>query len=294
MNKCNLCPRNCNSDRDSSHGFCLAPSQIHISKIMLHQGEEPFLTAENEKGSGAIFFSGCNLRCVFCQNYKISHEICGKKVTPNELANIFKFLEEKGAGNIDLVTPTHFTDKIIEALKIYKPKIPVIWNSGGYEKPETLKKLEGLVDIFLLDFKFADDEFAKKYCNAPNYASNIELCLKEIKRQIPKNKFSGQKLVRGIVLRHLVMPSLTKDSISVLDKIKEILGTDALVSIMSQFTPFGECEKYPEINRTITNLEYKIVVAHAKKLGLFNALIQETASATTEMIPDFDGEIVEF
>lgn len=294
MNKCNLCPRNCNVDRESSRGFCLAPSKIHVSKIMLHQGEEPFLTSEKEKGSGAIFFSGCSLRCVFCQNYKISHEPCGKEISPTELAKIFKLLEEKGAGNIDLVTPTHFTDQIIEALKIYKPHIPVVWNSGGFEKPETFKKLEGLVDVFLLDFKYANDKFAEKYSNAPNYASNIELCLKEIKRQIPTNIFSGQKLVHGIVIRHLVLPTLTKDSCLVLDKIKELLGSEVLVSIMSQFTPFGECEKYPEINRTITNLEYKTVVAHAKKLGLFNTLVQDTLSATTDMIPDFDGEIVEF
>lgn len=294
MTKCNVCPRNCNVDRDKSHGFCLAPNKLIVSKIMLHQGEEPFLLSENDKGSGAIFFSGCNLRCVFCQNHFISHQITGKQITISNLVEIFKLLESKGAGNIDLVTPTHFSKQIIEALKIYKPKIPVIWNCGGYEKVETLKELENLVDIFLIDYKYANNELAKKYSNAKDYATNIELCLQEIKRQIPQNIFEKEKLVKGIVVRHLVLPTMTKDSLTVLDNIKKILSKDALVSIMSQFTPSGNCENFPEINRTITPLEYKLVVAHAKKLGFSNALVQDLQSASEEMIPDFKNNIIEF
>lgn len=294
MEKCNICPRKCNASRDNGHGFCLAPNKMVISKIMLHQGEEPFLTCKNDKGSGAIFFAGCNLRCVYCQNYKISHEISGKHVSPKELANIFKMLEEKGAGNIDLVTPTHYSLHIIDALKIYKPKVSVVWNSGGYESPETIAKLDGLVDIFLVDFKYYDNSLAEKYSKAPNYKENAIACLKEMKRQIPENIFAGNKLEKGIVVRHLVLPTCAKDSFKVLDTVCDILGKDALVSIMSQFTPYGECEKYPEINRQLTNLEYKAVVAHALKLGLDNALVQDICSATTEMIPDFDGNIIDF
>lgn len=294
MTKCNVCPRNCNIDRDKNHGFCLAPNKLIVSKIMLHQGEEPFLLSKNDKGSGAIFFSGCNLRCVFCQNFFISHQITGKEITISNLVEIFKLLEEKGAGNIDLVTPTHFSNQIIEALKIYKPNIPVIWNCGGYEKVETLKKLEGLVDIFLIDYKYASNDLSKKYSNANNYATNIESCLKEIKRQIPEDVFENEKLVKGIVVRHLVLPTMTKDSLLVLENIKRILSKDTLLSIMSQFTPSGNCEKFPEINRTISPLEYKLVVAHAKKLGFTKALVQDLQSATDEMIPDFKNNIIEF
>lgn len=294
MTNCNICPRKCNVNREKTHGFCLASNQIVISKIMLHQGEEPFLVSKNEKGSGAIFFAGCNLGCVYCQNYKISHEIAGKTVSSEELAKIFKQLEDKGAGNIDLVTPTHFSMQILEALKIYKPKVPVIWNSGGYESSETIKKLEGYVDIFLVDFKYYDNTFAIKYSKAPNYKENVTACIEEMKRQIPKNIFNGEKLVKGIVVRHLVLPGLTKDSFNVLNTIKEILGKEALVSIMSQYTPFGKSADFPEIDRKITKLEYKAVLAHALKLELNNALVQDLCSATTEMIPDFDGDIVEF
>lgn len=294
MTKCNVCPRNCNVDREKSHGFCLAPNKLIVSKIMFHQGEEPFLLSENDKGSGAIFFSGCNLRCVYCQNFSISHQINGKEITISNLVEIFKLLEKKGAGNIDLVTPTHFSKQIIQALKTYKPKIPVIWNCGGFEKVETLKELENLVDIFLIDYKYANNELAKKYSNAKDYASNIELCLQEIKRQIPKNIFKNRKLIKGVVIRHLVLPSMTKDSFLVLDNIKRIFSEDALVSIMSQFTPSGNCDKFPEINRTLTKLEYKSVVAHAKNLRLKNALVQDLQSATKEMIPDFENNIIEF
>lgn len=294
MTKCNVCPRNCNVDREKSHGFCLAPNKLIVSKIMLHQGEEPFLLSENDKGSGAIFFSGCNLRCVFCQNFSISHQINGKEITISNLVEIFKLLENKGAGNIDLVTPTHFSKQIIQALKTYKPKIPVIWNCGGYEKVETLKELENLVDIFLIDYKYANNELAGKYSNAKDYASNIELCFQEIKRQIPKNIFENGKLIKGVVIRHLVLPSLTKDSFLVLDNIKRFFSEDALVSIMSQFTPSGNCDKFPEINRTLTKLEYKSVVSHAKTLGFSNALVQDLQSATKDMIPDFENNIIEF
>lgn len=294
MEKCNICPRKCNVSRDESYGFCLAPSKIVISKIMLHQGEEPFLTGKNDKGSGAIFFAGCNLRCVYCQNYKISHEISGKQVSPEELASIFKLLEEKGAGNIDLVTPTHYSLRIINALKIYKPKVPVIWNSSGYESPDTIAKLRELVDIFLVDFKYYDNKLAEKYSKAQNYKENAIACLNEMKKQIPENVFNEDKLEKGIVVRHLVLPTCTKDSFNVLNTVCDILGKDALVSIMSQFTPYGECEKYPEINRKLNKLEYKAVVAHALKLGLDKALVQDIHSSTTEMIPDFDGNIIDF
>lgn len=288
MEKCNLCPRMCNVDRIKNNGFCLAPKDIIVSKIMLHKGEEPFLTSENDCGSGAIFFAGCNLKCVYCQNYKISHNIDGKKLSPKQLAETFKRLEKNGAGNIDLVTPTHYTTQIIEALKIYRPKVPVIWNCGGYENKETIKNLNGLVDIFLIDFKYFDNSLAIKYSHAPNYKENVISAITEMKQQIPQNKFINGKLTKGIIIRHLVLPNHVKDSFQVLDTIKSIIGETALVSIMSQYTPFGNAKNFPEINRTLTPLEYKAVIAHALKLNLKNALIQDLSSATTQMIPDFN------
>lgn len=294
MEKCKLCPRQCNVDRKSKIGFCKAPENMIVSKIMLHHGEEPILLSNNDKGSGAIFFAGCNLRCVFCQNYQISHEIKGKEISPRELATMFKTLESKGAGNIDLVTPTHYALQIIEALKIYRPRIPIIWNSGGYESVETIKMLNGFVDIYLIDYKYKNNNLAIKYSHAPNYNENIINCLKEIHKQIPNNVFKEQKLVKGVVVRHLVLPGQTKDSFSVLDSIKNILGENSLVSIMSQYTPYGDAKLYPEINRTLSKLEYKAVMSHAIKLNFKNALVQELCSASTEMIPDFDGEIIEF
>lgn len=294
MSLCNLCPRKCNVNRDVNPGVCGAKNTIVIRKVMLHQYEEPILTASNEKGSGAIFFAGCNLQCVYCQNYDVSHSMKGKKISTQELANIFKDLEEKGAGNIDLITPTHFTEQIIEALKIYKPNIPVIWNSGGYESPESISQLKNLVDIFLVDFKYSNNLSAIKYSKAPYYVENATASLVEMKKQQPNNVFNNGKLVKGIIVRHLVLPSLAKESLPILDSIKSILGEDAIVSIMSQYVPMGKACEYSEINRPINNLEYKLVVNHALKIGLKNAFTQELNSANIKYTPTFNNNIFDF
>jgi len=261
---------------------------------MIHKHEEPILTNNLDSGSGAIFFAGCNLQCVYCQNYNVSHFSSGLELTPSELAGLFKQLELNGAGNIDLVSPTHYSNQIIEALKIYKPKIPVIWNTGGYESKETIRQLKDLVDIYLTDFKYADNMLSIKYSKAPNYVENAKSALEEMKKQIPNNIFKNNKLVKGIIVRHLVLPGYTKDSLKVLNIIKNILSNDAIISIMSQFTPIKELKiKYPEINRTITNLEYKVVVNHALKLGFNNAFIQEKESASLKYTPNFNNNIIE-
>ena len=291
--KCNLCPRGCNLNRKLTTGFCGVKNEIIVRKVMIHKHEEPILTSKSDSGSGAIFFAGCNLKCVYCQNYDVSHSSSGLKLTIEELANIFKELELNGAGNIDLVSPTHFTEQIIEALKIYKPKVPIIWNTGGYESPETIKKLNGFVDIYLTDFKYAENCYALKYSKALNYVENAKNALIEMKKQIPNNKFIGDKLIKGVIVRHLVLPSLIKDSIEVLNIVNKILGNNAIISIMSQFTPIKELEKYPELNRRITPLEYKTVISHAKKLKLDNAFIQELESASKEYTPTFNENIIE-
>jgi len=270
------------------------PNKIKIRKVMLHQYEEPILVSPTDTGSGTIFFAGCNLKCVYCQNYDVSHSSEGLELSPEQLANIFKDLELSGAGNIDLVTPTHFTDLILQALKIYKPQIPVIWNSSGYESVETIKKLDGYIDIYLTDFKYADNKYALKYSKVNNYFENAKNSLIEMKNQIKTNSLKNGKLVKGIIVRHLVLPHLTKDSLQVLDTIYDILGKDAIVSIMSQYTPIKELSQhYPEINRHISKLEYKTVVSHALKLGLKNAFIQDYESANIKYTPVFDDKIIE-
>lgn len=290
---CSICPRKCNINRSISSGFCLSPNHLVVSKVMLHHFEEPILTAENEKGSGAIFFSGCNMRCVYCQNYEISHKIVGKKVSVEKLVEIFKSLEKAGAGNIDLVSPTHYSNLIIQALKIYKPSIPVVWNSNGYESCETLKQLKGLVDIYLVDFKYANNQSAIKYSKTPNYVETAKNALKEMKNQQKTNIFKNGKLVKGIIVRHLVLPNLAKDSTIVLDIIHNILGKNAIVSIMSQYVPMFEATKLKEINRKITKLEYKLVVNHALKLGLNNSFIQDLDSSCVSYTPDFKNNVFE-
>lgn len=288
QNLCNICPRKCNVDRTKSMGFCKQSNKVKISKVMLHHFEEPCISG-NEKGngSGTIFFAGCNLRCVFCQNYQISHLGKGKDISIKALANIFKKLEKQGAYNINLVTPTHFTNQIIEALKLYKPNIPVVWNSGGYETVETIKRLEGLVDVYLVDLKYSSNELALKYSKAKDYVENNQEVIKEMIRQQPKNVFENGLLKNGVIIRHLILPTHTDDSLKCLDFVYKNFGKDCIVSLMSQYEPQYKANEYPEINRKITPLEYKRVVNHALKLGMMNCYTQELSSADSKYTPKF-------
>jgi len=294
MKNCNLCPRKCNINRETSIGFCGVNNDIVISKVMIHTGEEPLLTQPHDKGSGAIFFSGCNLKCVYCQNYDISHHIKGKKFSVKDLVNVFKLLEDKGAGNIDLVTPTHYSKQIIQALKSYKPKVPVIWNSNGYESIETLKQLEGLVDIYLVDYKYNDDNLAISYSKAPNYSEIVKKSIREMKRQQPINIFDNNKLVKGIIVRHLLLPNNTNDSKKILDNIYNILGTETILSLMSQYVPMGKANDFEALKRTIMPIEYKIIVNYAKRLGFTNIYTQELTSSTSDFTPNFNACLFEF
>jgi len=296
MMKCNICPRNCNIDRSIHKGYCKSEENIHVSKVMLHKWEEPCISGPCECindniGSGTIFFSGCNLRCIYCQNYDISQLKSGKKISIETLVSIFKQLENKGAYNINLVTPTHYTEQIIKALKIYKPSIPVIWNSSGYEKVETLKKLEGLIDIYLMDFKYFDETIAKELSLAPNYPSNAKSCLLECKRQIPNNIFDKNGLMKkGIIVRHLCLPTYTDDSKNIVNWINENLGNKTILSIMSQYVPMHKALSHPKINRKLKPIEYKIVVSHLQKLGFSNAYIQDFDSQSTDFTPNFQED----
>lgn len=295
-NLCYICPRNCGADRTISNGFCKAGTKIKIAKVMIHHFEEPIISGESNscRGSGAIFFSGCSLGCVYCQNFDISRGTSGKEITEYELAKIFKKLEDAGAYNINLVTPTHYTKEIISALKIYKPKIPIVWNTSGYEKPETIKMLDGYVDIFLTDFKYFYKKTAKMYSFAENYAEFCKKSLILMRKIIPNDIIKDGLMQKGIIVRHLALPGQTEESINILQFIYDNLGKDTIVSLMSQYVPTGDAKNFPEINRKIKPLEYKILVKKLNSLGMKNCYIQEASSASLAFTPDFnshDGDI---
>lgn len=286
--RCNICPRHCNVDRKSSAGFCGQTDKIKISKVMLHHYEEPIISGGEEGvGSGAIFFAGCNLKCCYCQNYVISHEYKGVYCSIKDLAEIFKDLESKGAYNINLVTPTHYTAEIIEALKIYRPSIPIVWNSSGYESVETVEKLRDYVDIYLVDIKYSSNDLALKYSKAPDYIDVNQKAILKMRANQPIDVIENGLMKKGVIVRHLVLPNHTSDSIRCLDFICDNLGSDTIVSIMSQYEPLNEAKNYPEINRKITPIEYKRVLSHAISRNMINSFTQDLSSANSKYIPDF-------
>ena len=286
--KCDICPRKCNVSRYKEKGFCGQTDKIRISKVMFHHYEEPVISGSGQdKGSGAIFFTGCNLKCAFCQNYPISHKNKGRNICVKGLVKIFKKLESKGALNINLVTPTHFTNQIVEALKIYKPAIPVVWNSNGYETVAAVEKLKGLVDIFLVDLKYMNNDIAMKYSKANNYVENATEAIKKMREIAPIDIIENGKMKSGIIIRHLVLPTYTNDSISCLKWIEQTLGKDTIVSIMSQYEPRYDAKNFPEINRKITPLEYKRVVSCAINLGMNKCYTQDLSSADSKYTPKF-------
>ena len=291
--KCNICPRYCGVDRDSGKmGFCRAPSEFLVAKIMLHKWEEPCISGE--RGAGTVFFSGCNLRCVFCQNCEISRGDKGEIMTDSQLEDAIFSLVESGAECIEFVTPTHYTQKIAELLKRIKPRlsIPVVWNSGGYESVESLRMLDGLVDIYLPDFKYFDGEIAKSYSSAPDYLPVVTAALGEMLRQTGKPSFDERKMMKkGVVVRHLVLPSHRNDSIAVLEHLAKIFGSDAfLLSLMSQYTPdfyvASGCAEHKNLTRRLTKFEYDSVMKKADELG-FEGYFQGIDSASKKYTPDF-------
>ncbi len=287
--KCNCCPRQCNVDRTRRVGFCGVHERVKIARVMLHHYEEPIISGgENAVGSGAIFFAGCNLRCCYCQNYPISHELNGKYYSILELVNIMKELELKGALNINLVTPSHYAEQIIEALKIYTPNIPIIWNSSGYDSVETIQKLKPFIDIYLVDIKYATNELGVRYSKLADYVEINQKAIMEMRKNQPNDVIENGVMKRGVIVRHLVLPSHTDDSIKCLDFVCKNLGANTIVSIMSQYEPLYNAKNYTEINRKLKPIEYKRVVSHALQLNLVNAYIQDLSSANSKYIPDFN------
>lgn len=285
---CNLCPRKCNACRTEhqGNGFCGAGTLPVVARVAPHFGEEPCISGT--KGSGTVFFSGCTLKCVFCQNYEISDGHKGRAITPKELADCYKRLEEQGVHNINLVTADHYVNAVAESLDIYKPSIPVVYNCSGYTSPKTLSILDGLVDIYLPDFKYSEDALAIKYSSAPNYVNTASAAIKEMIFQVGPPEFdSDGMLKKGVIVRHLILPSHTKNSLGVLDIIKRSYDRQVLVSLMCQYVPVNKAHDFPKINRTITRREYDKVKSALYALGL-DGFTQDLTSASTDFIPEWD------
>lgn len=293
---CNLCPRKCNIDREVSSGFCKAQdgwNNVSVSRAALHYWEEPCISGS--KGSGTVFFSNCNLRCVYCQNVQISADGFGKRISTNRLADIFLELQDNGANNINLVTPTHYTYQILKSLDKVKDKldIPVVMNCGGYESVETIKMFDGYVDIYLPDLKYKSSELSLKYSACLDYFERASEAIEEMHRQVPKLVWDNddeQLLTKGLIIRHLVLPGGYHDSLDILDWLDSctfLKKNRFLLSLMSQFTPTEACAGFPEINRRITTFEYNKVVKRASELK-FRGYIQELSSAKEEYTPPFD------
>ena len=293
MSICNICPRACGVDRERRSGFCASPEYAAVSRVSLHMWEEP--PVSGERGSGTVFFSGCNLRCVFCQNKAISRGNSDAKLYDvDALAELFLSVEDMGAHNINLVTPTHFTVQISKALEKIKPSlsIPVVYNSSGYELADSLKMLDGLVDVYLPDFKYASGELANKYSSAPNYPEIAREALTEMYRQVGAVRFDNDGTIKkGVIVRHLVLPSHRKDSIAVLDALSELLPIkDIRLSLMSQYTPeFAQDSEYKELHRRVTSFEYNSVLDRALALG-FEGYFQHRSSASASYTPNFKDQ----
>ncbi|MGN0548314.1 MAG: radical SAM protein [Acutalibacteraceae bacterium] len=283
---CNQCPRKCNIDRDSTFGVCGVGSAYRVARAALHFWEEPCISGE--KGSGTVFFSGCGLKCVYCQNYTVSADCFGRDISEDRLIDIFKELEDKGANNINLVSPSHYAVQLAETLSKYRPSIPVVYNTGGYDRVETLRLLDGLVDIYLTDIKYVSPSVSQKYSKAADYFEVCSAAVKEMRRQQEKDVFQNGLMKKGMIIRHLVLPGNVSQGMKMLDWVKDNLSTDTYISLMGQYMPCAKAGEYPVINRKISQREYDIVLSHAEKLGFENVFIQELDSSSEEFVPDFD------
>ena len=287
---CNLCPRNCNVDRQLKSGFCGA-SDVLVSRVAPHMWEEPCISGQ--KGSGTIFFAGCNLRCRFCQNYDITVEPHGVSVTVEQLAELFLHVQSLGVANINLVTASHFADKVALALKLAKPHltIPVVYNTSSYEKVDTIRLFEGLVDVYLPDLKFCDQMLANNFASAPNYFDVATKAIAEMRRQQPVDRFDNGYMTNGVIVRHLVLPGCVEDSKRILDWLANFDST-IHVSIMSQYFPARTDALYPQLNRKLFKHEYQSVCDYFANIGLTNGFTQDVSSATVDYLPDFTDDDV--
>lgn len=293
LESCKLCPRNCGVNRlNGKKGFCGASDKIRVARAALHYWEEPCISGEI--GSGTVFFSHCTLKCVFCQNYNISQCEWGKDITIERLSDIFLELQEKGALNINLVTPTHYVPQIIEALKIAKNKglrLPIIYNSSGYEKLETIKLLNGYIDVYLPDIKYFESKYSSKYSKANSYFEFALEAIKEMVNQVGEVEFNKDGIIKkGVIIRHLMLPGLLFDSKKIIDAIYKNFGDKVYISIMNQYTPLENVEKYPELNRSLNRKHYDSIIDYALGIGIKNGFIQDEGTDKESFIPLFNFE----
>ncbi len=288
--KCCLCPRNCSINREKAVGWCKESSKVKVARSALHFFEEPSISGEN--GSGTIFFSGCNLACCYCQNQKISLGHLGKEISVERLSELMLELQEKKAHNINLVTPTHFIPSIIEALTIAKKKglkIPIVYNTSGYESVDTLRMLNGYIDIYLTDFKYFDNQLGEDLSGCKNYFEVASQALEEMQRQVGKNKFTKDGMMRkGVIVRCLLLPTKANDMKKVIYYLHQKYQNDIYLSIMNQYTPVVHQDIYTYLNQTVSKEEYEDVIQHAIHLGVKKAYVQEDGTQDESFIPDFD------
>ena len=287
MEKCNLCPRHCGIDRSTEKGFCKVHNNITLGRAGLHFWEEPCITSCG--GSGTVFFSGCNMGCIFCQNMVLSRGRVGKEVSVKRLREIFSELIYDGAENINLVTPSHFVPEIVKALSQEKLPVPVIYNTSSYEEVDTLRMLEGLIDIYIPDLKYMDPSLARDFSFAPDYPKKAIPAIKEMYRQTGNAVFDeDEKLLRGIIIRHLVLPGYLENTYDCIDAVCEAFPDGVLFSLMSQYTPPKKELKYPSLNRRLTEEEYEKAVDYMYLCGIEDGFVQELSSAKEEYTPLFD------
>ena len=285
MNNCTLCPNNCKIDKSLQKGACGTANDLCIAKFYLHPFEEPQISGT--KGSGTVFFCGCSLKCVFCQNFELSRNLRGKNISIEELADIFRILEEQGAHNINLVNPTHYSDKIIQALKIYKPKIPVVYNTHGYENVEIIEKLNDFIDVYLPDVKYFSPAISQRYTGKSNYFEVAKKAVSFMIKSKPIIIGEDGLIKQGVIVRHLVLPQCVSDSKKIIDWFCDYKDS-AFINVMSQYTPFGDIEKFPELNRKITKREYDTIMDYAISKDIKNMYYQKFESADEKYIPSWD------
>ena len=295
MSNCNLCPRQCGADRENGKsGICgVSGKNILAARAALHFWEEPCISGE--RGSGTVFFSGCPLRCVYCQNYQIASTEVGMEISEERLKEIFLELQEKDAHNINLVTPTHYTPEIIRAIRNAKEqglRLPIVYNCSGYEKVETLKMLKGIVNVYLTDFKYMEREAAVRYSKAPDYPEIAQAALKEMMNQTGEAKFDENGIMQsGVIVRHLLLPGHVRNARAVVKYVYETYGDQLYLSLMNQYTPLPQVKKeFPELDRRVTEREYQRLISYALEIGVENAFIQDGNTAKESFIPMFDYE----
>ena len=287
---CTLCPRNCQIDRTAANGFCGCSSVPKIARAALHFDEEPCISGT--KGSGAIFFTGCNMNCVFCQNHALHNGADGTEYTPEMLSDAMLALQDQGVHNINLVTPTPHASVLAEALRISKSgglSIPVVYNTNSYSTPETIRSFEGLVDIYLADLKYCSDTLSSKLSGCSDYFSNAFACIREMYAQTGLLEIRDGLAVKGLLIRHLILPGCISDSRALMRTVRDTFPPDITVSLMRQYTPTEQVRSFPPLNRRLTDREYDSVLDFCLSIGLTNLYCQEASSADTSFTPDFSA-----